>query len=55
MWDVSGMQHLYLNKYKFFFSHLTSLLRLKKCIQLGKVKKKFFFIVLNKSCKLYTI
>lgn len=25
MWDVSGMQHLYLNKYK-FFSHLTSLL-----------------------------
>lgn len=42
MWDVSGMQHLYLNKYKFFFSHLTSLLWLKKCIQLGKVKKNFF-------------
>lgn len=20
MWDVSGMQHLYLNKYKFFFT-----------------------------------
>lgn len=39
----------------FFFSHLTSLLWLKKCIQLGKVKKKFFFIVLNKSCKWSTI
>lgn len=30
----------FINKYKFFFSHLTSLLWLKKCIQLGKVKKK---------------
>lgn len=47
MWDVSGMQHLYLNKYKFFFSHLTSLLWLKKCIQLGKVKKIFFFYSLE--------
>lgn len=47
MWDVSGMQHLYLNKYKFFFSHLTSLLWLKKCIQLGKVKKKIFFYSLE--------
>lgn len=47
MWDVSGMQHLYLNKYKFFFSHLTSLLWLKKCIQLGKVKKKIIFYSLE--------
>lgn len=30
-----------------FFSHLTSLLWLKKCIQLGKVKKKFFFYSLE--------
>lgn len=41
MWDVSGMQHLYLIKYKFFFTlNFPSLI--KKCIQLGKVKKKIF-------------
>lgn len=39
MWDVSGMQHLYLNKYNFFFTlNFPSLI--KKSIQLGKVKKK---------------
>lgn len=55
MWDGSAMQHLYLNKYKFFFTFKFPSLIKKNVYNQVKWKKNDVFIVLNKSCKLYTI